>query len=285
MDTIAKRSDRALYELSFMNTPRLGKSIGIEKCVERWRPEIVGEVEDKSSRVEKKADLFLEMSKLLNLGMGNSMSEIMDVLNGLPIKEPWFIDKSKVVEEKLQELEMVIIHKISGMSLDEMVKCDKFVEETNWFDRAKVEEAEYQALNGVVTLENLDSVLLKFAKFSGRLQVKYKMQVESMLKTLEKLMNSIDDKGAKLDLYTLDVDDTYLDKIRYITNGLVFEKYQKISIGIDNVIETLRFLETIDKDLHTELQSEIKTIITQFKQHATQQDNKPLIKYLTSLLT
>ncbi|ONH66828.1 hypothetical protein BON22_3393 [Cyberlindnera fabianii] len=198
------------------------------------------------------------------------MSEINGCVEWIAIKEPCLVDKSKVVEEKLQELEMVIIIRL-------VRRIGLIV--------PKVEEAEYQALNGVVTLENLDSVLLKFAKFSGRLQVKYKMQVESMLKTLEKLMNSIDDKGAKLDLYTLDVDDTYLDKIRYITNGLVFEKYQKISIGIDNVIETLRFLETIDKELHTELQSEIKTIITQFKQHATQQDNKPLIKYLTSLLT
>jgi hypothetical protein len=283
MDKLSKQSDQELYKLSFLNTSKLNKNLSIERNITKfWHSEPV-ELENRVVKVKKNAELFLVMSQLLNLSSVDPYDVIIGVLKRLPLEEGWFQDRKPVVDNKVEELQMVMLDKVSAMSLDELLKVDIFVQQTQWFEKTVIENAIYESLLNKLTLENLSLVLEKFAKFKPKLQDHYSRSTESILQDLKGLMATVDDKGTKLDLYTMELDDDYLTKIQYLSHGLIYDKYQRISTDLSRCLTTLNYVQVIDDALFKKYKKELQDVIDVFITHAEKSNNTALVKYLRSL--
>lgn len=281
MNDMSKGSDKQLYELSFLNTPKLNNNLSIERNIDRYWSEHPVKQDDKINRVKSNAELFLIMSELLNLSSGDSMDTIRGVLSRLPVDQPWFKERRDVIDIKLEELCMVVMQKMKSMSLDELVKVNSFVMRTQWFDKSSMEKELYECVLQRTTLENLKSVLMKFEMFKKRLQKRYTDESQRVLSHLEELLQTVEDKGEKLDLYSMDLEDAeYLTKIQYLSHGLLFEKYQQIDDCVHSCLMSLKYVEVVDSATYTEHRGRLDAQLQNFTQHAQATGNTALCKYL-----
>ncbi|KAH3666566.1 hypothetical protein WICMUC_005635 [Wickerhamomyces mucosus] len=297
--------DQKLYNLSFLRDEKLNKLNKIEKNFEKLNNSFnqSSNLHEKSIKIEQEkivisSDFWINTSILLEINDGFNIFQILTNLekfnkfNQLKQFKNLLHDNEPLIRSKFEEINSIIIRLFKNTFFKQQ-DLYNINNSFNLLSLAFLNLKEFQSLifNNLIKFIKIDSIKSSytelFAIFDKFDQYTIQFQnylIDNLSKLTKELNESIDNYkvGEIIDLYLLQINSEYLEKIFYISNGVKDFNMLYIIKILRKFEKNLQLLKKLKNDSNNDHKEELEIFISKIEN--LDRDNLLLRKYLAQLL-